>query len=132
MKYVLDTHVWFWCLDGMDRVPPRVRAILENARNAPFGLSAISLWELSKLVQKGRIILTIPLAEWIQRAIDPDVIEILPLSQQVAVDSTMLPGGYHSDPADELIIATARLHEATLITADQRIHAYPSVKTLWG
>lgn len=132
MKYVLDTHTWFWSLAGWDHLPPKVRGILENPRNAPFGLAAISVWELAKLVEKERISLTIPLSDWIQRALDPDLIELLSLSPQIAIDSTTLPGGFHSDPADELIIATARLNNATLITADKRILAYDSVKTFWA
>lgn len=131
MKYVLDTHAWFWSLEDWDRLPAAVRTVLENGRNAPFGLAAISLWELAKLVEKGRIRLTLPLSEWISRALDPELIEVLPLTPQVAADSTMLPEGFHSDPADEMIIATARQHNATLITADRSIHAYDSVKTLW-
>ena len=132
MKYVLDTHTWFWSLAGWDHLPAKVRGILENPRNAPFGLAAISVWELAKLVEKERITLTIPLSDWIQRALDPDLIELLPLSPQIAVDATTLPGDFHSDPADELIIATARLNNATLITADKRILAYDSVKTFWA
>lgn len=132
MKYVLDTHAWFWGLTNPDQLPAKIRGVLENPRNAPFGLAAISLWELAKLVEKGRITLTIPLSEWINRALDPALMEILPLTPQVAVDSTTLPGNFHSDPADELIIATTRLHDATLITADRKIHGYTSVKTLWG
>jgi PIN domain nuclease of toxin-antitoxin system len=132
MKYVLDTHAWFWGLADWNRLPAKVRAVLENPSNAPFGLSAISLWELAKLVERGRITLTIPLSEWIARALDPDLVEVLPLTQQVAVDSTTLPGDFHSDPADEIIVATARLHDATLITADKRVRAYESVKTLWA
>ena len=131
MKYLLDTHAWFWSLTDPDQLPAKVRSVFENPRNVPFGLAAISLWELAKLVEKGRITLTIPLSEWVRRATDPEVIEILPLTPQVAIDSTTLPGGFHSDPADELIIATTRLHDATLITADRRIQGYGSVKTLW-
>ena len=131
MKYVLDTHAWFWSLTDPDQLPAKARGVLENPRNAPFGLAAISLWELAKLVEKGRITLTIPLSEWINRALDPVLIEVLPLTPQVAVESTTLPANFHSDPADELIIATTRLHDATLITADKKILGYSSVKTLW-
>ncbi len=131
MRYILDTHAWFWSLQDLDRIPSRARKALEQPGNAPFGLAAISLWELAKLVEKGRITLTIPLAEWIARATDPEFIEVLPLTPEVAVDSTNLPGGFHGDPADEMIIAAARLQNATLITADRRIRSYDSVKTLW-
>ena len=132
MKYVLDTHAWFWSLMDPGQLPAKVRDLLENPRNAPFGLASISLWELAKLVEKGRITLTIPLSEWTSKALDPDLIQLLPLTQQVAIDSTTLPDDFHSDPADELIIATARLHNATLITADKKIQRYNSVKTLWA
>lgn len=132
MNFILDTHAWFWSLADLSAIPPKVRAVLQNPRNTPFGLAAISLWEFSKLVEKGRITLTIPVSEWLSRALDPEMIRVLPLTPQVAVDSTALPDGFRSDPADELIVATTRLHNATLITADKRIRRYPSVKTLWA
>ncbi|MFH0953556.1 MAG: type II toxin-antitoxin system VapC family toxin [Verrucomicrobiota bacterium] len=132
MKYVLDTHAWFWALTEPGRIPASVRKALENPRNAPHGLSAISVWELAKLVQKGRIRLTIPLSDWMARALDPDWIELIPLSPQICVDSTALPGGFHADPADELIVATARSAGAALVTADKHLRSYPSVKSEWS
>lgn len=75
--------------------------------------------------------LTLPLREWMERALDADWIEIQPLSRDVAIESVSLPERFHADPADELIVATARLCHATLITADERLQAYPHVKTLW-
>ncbi len=131
MTYLFDTHAWFWALENPARLPVKVRRVLNRARNVPYGLCAISLWEVAKLIQEGRIRLTMPLQEWMERALDPDMIEILPLSREVAVESISLPEGFHADPADELIVATARLHHATLITADERIQAYPHVKTVW-
>jgi PIN domain nuclease of toxin-antitoxin system len=132
VKYVLDTHVWFWALEAPEEIPGRVRAELEDPANAPFGLPAVSLWELAKLAQKGRIRLTMPLREWMDRAVHPDLIEVIPLSRDVAVESTCLPDAFHSDPADELIVATARLQRAALITADKKILAYRHVQTLWA
>lgn len=131
MKYVLDTHVWFWALTDPGRIPARLRRALENPRNAPLGLSAISVWELAKLVQKGRIRLTIPLSDWMARGLDPGWIEIVPLSPQICVDSTVLPGDFHADPADEMIVATARATGATLVTADKHLLGYTSVKSEW-
>ena len=132
MKYVLDTHVWFWALTDPAKIPARVRKALEDPKNAPHGLSAISVWELAKLVQKGRIRLTIPLSDWIAKALDPAWIEVIPLSPQICVDSTNLPGGFHSDPADELIVASARSAGATLVTADRHLRNYPSVRSEWS
>lgn len=132
MKYMLDTHAWFRTLESPHQLPALVRGELENPDNAPFGLSVISFWELAKLVEKGRIKLTVPLREWMERAADPEFIAVIPLSMEVAVDSTILPGDFHSDPADEIIIASARSMNATLITADKKILNYKHVKTLWG
>jgi PIN domain nuclease of toxin-antitoxin system len=131
VRYVLDTHVWFWAMEMLERVPRKVQAVLFDETRAPLGVSAISLWEMAKLVQKGRIRLSIPLAEWFERALDPDMIEVIPLSANLALASTTLPENFASDPADELIVAATRSLNATLITADRRILAYPHVRTLW-
>ncbi len=131
MNYVLDTHVWFWAMESPGKIPDRSLAVLKDGKSIPFGLSAISLWEISKLVEKKRIILTIPLEEWMNRALNPDFIHVLPISPQVAVSSTMLPGNFHNDPADQIIVATCRLENAELITADNAILAYQYVKAMW-
>jgi PIN domain nuclease of toxin-antitoxin system len=131
MKYLFDTHAWFWSLEMLDRLPAGVRAVLSNPGNAPFGISVMSLWEFAKLVQKGRIKLTVPVQEWVRRALDPDLLELVPLSAEIAVDSAMLPDGFCSDPVDEILVATARLHGAMLITADKKLRSYRHVKTFW-
>ena len=131
MKVLLDTHVWFWLLEDPDALPPQVRRILSDPAHVPFGLCSISLWEMAKLIQKRRIRLTIPTPEWFARALPPGLIRIYPLTESVAVNSTFLPDGFASDPADEIIVATARLQNLTLLTADKRIRRYPHVRTLW-
>ncbi|MBI5186155.1 MAG: type II toxin-antitoxin system VapC family toxin [Nitrospinae bacterium] len=131
MKYILDTHAWFWAMESPEKIPKRSLDILKNEENFPFGLSTISLWELAKLVEKGRITLSIPLAEWIAQALPPEFIEVIPITPQVAIGSTQLPGPFHTDPADQLIVSTTRSQDAVLITADKQIHKYGHVKTIW-
>lgn len=132
MKYLLDTHTWFWAVENPEKIPDRSLAVLKDGASLPFGLSAISLWELAKLVAKERIILTIPLEEWMNRALNPQFIRILPISPQVAINSTKLPGIFHNDPADQIIVATCRLENVELITADKAILAYQHVKAVWN
>jgi PIN domain nuclease of toxin-antitoxin system len=131
VKFILDTHAWFWAVEMPEKIPVRARSILSSAANVPFGLSAISLWEMAKQVERKNIVLTIPIEEWMERALQPAFIEILPLTSRVAIDSTRLPGAFHRDPADQIIVATARSQNAIIITADQKIQEYGHVKTLW-
>ena len=131
MNLLLDTHAWFWLLEEPERLPDRVRTLLSDPDVYPVGLAAISLWEFAKLVEKGRIALAVGLREWVRQATDPSYVEIIPLDPDIAIESTMLPGDFHSDPADQLIVASARMRNATLLTADQQIQAYPHVRTIW-
>ena len=131
MKYLLDTHSWFWLLEDFEKLPPKTRAALEDGDSYPVGISAISIWEIAMLEQRKRIVLKGKLEKWLQPALNSEWFDLIPLSPEISVASTRLPGGFKSDPADEIIIATARVHEATLITADQAIRKYRHVKTLW-
>jgi len=132
VDYLLDTHTWVWAVEAPERLGRSARAALGEADHLPFLLSAISLWELAKLVEKGRIVLTIPIEQWMARALPPEFIRVAPLSPEVAIASTRLPGELHRDPADQIIVATARCHDATLITADAAIQGYAHVRTRWG
>jgi len=131
MNLLLDTHAWFWLLEQPERLSDRVRTLLSDPDVYPVGLTAISVWEFAKLVEKGRIALAVGLREWVQQATDPNYIELIPLAPDIAVESTMLPGDFNSDPADQLIVASARMRNVSLLTADKRIQAYPHVRTVW-
>jgi PIN domain nuclease of toxin-antitoxin system len=72
-----------------------------------------------------------PVETWLSAALRPEITSLLPLSPSIAVESCQLPGSFHADPADRLIVATARLHGLTLISADESIRAYPHLLTLW-
>ncbi|MEA3467623.1 MAG: type II toxin-antitoxin system VapC family toxin [Thermodesulfobacteriota bacterium] len=129
--YLLDINVWLWMVEKPVSIPKKMVPIVNNSNNYPFALSAISVWEVAKKVSLGKLGLSIPITDWIKKATDSTYIQILPLSIQVSVESTQLPGEFHKDPADQIIVATARLHNLTILTADRLIHNYPHVKTVY-
>ncbi len=88
---------------------------------------AISCWEVAKLVELGRLQLTVAVEQWLTQALQPPVL-LLPLTPEVAIGSTQLPGVFHRDPADQLIVATARQYNCPLVTLDRLIRAYPHVQ----
>ena len=117
-------------MEGIDNFPLKVQRILKNRENLPFHLSAISPWEVVKKESIGKLVLTTPIRSWLAKATDETFISILPLSTDISWDANHLPGDFHRDPADQIIVATARVHNLTLITRDSRILAYPHVKTI--
>jgi len=128
--YLLDTNVWLWMVEEPSHIPARMQNIVNNADNYPFCLSAISVWEVAKKVSLGKLRLSVPIQDWIDKATNDTYIHILPLSIQVSVESTQLPGEFHKDPADQIIVATARHHNLIILTADRLIQSYPYVKTV--
>jgi PIN domain nuclease of toxin-antitoxin system len=87
-------------------------------------IAAISLWEIALLASRGRIVLGKSIALWLEEAMADPGPAIDPLSPQIAIESHALPNGFHRDPADQLIVATARITNATLMTRDRRILDY--------
>jgi len=126
---LLDTHVWIWAtLDDRTSLSPRaIRAIKEAKRK---WISAISCWELAKLVERKRIGFSIPVLTWITRSFNEMDISIADLSPEIAVESTQLKG-FHKDPADQIIVSTSRVLGMPLLTSDRRILDFPDVETIW-
>lgn len=124
---LLDTHVFVWLLSGNERLGKRSRKTIQAAAEAgALYLSAISPWEIAVLVSKGRLLLEQDVGEWIQTALALPGISLAQLSPGIAVASSRLPGEIHADPADRIIVATARHLSATLVTADGLLLAYGS------
>jgi PIN domain nuclease of toxin-antitoxin system len=122
---LIDTHVWVWLLNGDQKLnPTALSAIEQSLSEGAVLLSAISPWEVAMLVSKGRLTLDRDVGEWVQAATSIAGIRIEPISPEIAVGSTRLPGELHSDPADRLIAATARHLGAVLITDDQKLLDY--------
>ena len=123
---LLDTHVWIWLLNGEARLrnTAALAAIEKAVPLAALRLSAISLWEIGMLEAKGRLSLPMDCLSWTTEALSAPGLSLLPLSAEIAITSSHLPGQFHGDPADRLIVASARAHNATLVTADKGILAY--------
>lgn len=131
MRYLLDTHVWVWAMEDPKRLPDAVQAALFDTDCLPFGLSVMSVWEASKKESIGKLNLSMPIRQWFTEATRESFIQVQPVTVDVVHESNHLPGEFHRDPADQMIVATARLQRLTLITADRRILSYPHVRTLW-
>ncbi len=127
---LLDTHVWIWSIHNDSRLSRAHRALLEQAEASDIGVSAISCWEITKLVSQRRLTLHRPMPEWFEGALNASGIRLLGLTPQVAIEANHLPGEFHRDPADSIIVATARIHSAKLLTVDRRILSYPHVETI--
>lgn len=122
---VLDTHVLVWTLEDDPRLGPRARAAIDEAAGQGGVLvCAITPWEIAMLVQKGRLALGRDVGEWLDAALNLPSIRLAPLEPAIAVDSVRLPGTLHPDPADRIIVATARHLGVTLLTADRAILDY--------
>jgi PIN domain nuclease of toxin-antitoxin system len=129
---VLDTHAWLW-LDAADpRIrKPKVLEAIESARARGGAIvSAISVWEVALLESKQRIVLHQDCHLWMRTALAAPGVLLHPLSPEIAVESTRLPAEFHGDPADRILVATSRVLNAPLVTADSRILAYAAAKHL--
>jgi PIN domain nuclease of toxin-antitoxin system len=132
MKYMLDTHTWIWWHMNPKKLSKKVKKIIENTNSYDeILLSAISPWEFSKLLEKKRIGISCDPEDWINSALDMPKFRLVPLSPVLAYRSTALPQPFHSDPADQIIVATAREENATILTKDEKILTYDNVRSLW-
>ena len=124
---LLDTHTWVWLLNGDSRICQKARASIERSLSKEAVLlSAISPWEVAMLVSKGRLGLNRDVGEWVQAAVSISGIRVEPISPEIVVASTRLPGNIHADPADRFIVATARHLDAVLVTDDRLLLDYGS------
>ncbi len=127
---VLDTHIWVWWVHGSGRLAESQQEAIRSNESDVLGISAISCWEIAKLVERNRLELPCSLSEWFVQALSYPGVFLLELTPEIAVESTRLPGQFHSDPADQLIVATARVHDCELVTSDRKLQAYPHVPTI--
>ena len=122
---VLDTHVLIWAMNDERRLGPEARAAIAAAEQSDdIGISAITPWEVALLVERGRLRLAQEVGAWIAAVLALPGVRLLPIEPAIAADSVRLPGAFRSDPADRLIIATARQCGAPLLTADFAILSY--------
>jgi PIN domain nuclease of toxin-antitoxin system len=124
---VLDTHIWIWWVHNDPKLPLAYRNLLAVEQSNGFGGSAVSCWEVAMLSSRGRIALPVPCLEWLRRSLIAKGCRSLELTPEISVDAASLPGSFHRDPADQMIVATARVHNLPLVTLDARIRQYPHV-----
>jgi PIN domain nuclease of toxin-antitoxin system len=126
---VLDTATWIWRASDPKRLTTSARRAIDQAEHAL--VSAISVWEVAMLVARRRIQLDRPVEHWVDIALALPGIQLAPLEPAIAVRSTKLPGEFHPDPADRIIVATALEKAVPIITPDDRIRSYPHVQSAW-
>ena len=127
---LLDTHAWVWWVHGDARLSEEQREMLDVRTVEGIGVSIISCWEVAKLVEYGRLKLPQDVAEWLGVALVYPGVRLLDLTPAIVVESTRLPEPFHKDPADQMIVATARIHDYPIATADDKILNYPHVRTV--
>ena len=128
---VLDTHVWvWWSLDTDELSEAQIHALADSEIDQ-IGISVISCWEIAKLFEYGRLELPVGVSEWIDTALSYPKVTFLDLSPEIAIESTQLPGDFHRDPADQIIVATDRIYGCSLASSDDKIIRYPHVSTVF-
>ena len=132
MLTLLDTHAWVWWVTE-DRRLSRAgrRAIDRSLAGGTLALSLISTWELAKKVEKGHLSLDRPVADWMDLAVTNPGLQLLDLTLPILLESCRLPQPFHGDPADQIIVATARQRDAVILTKDERIRGYDHVRSTW-
>ena len=118
-----------WWVHGDSRLSSSHARLIEDNEDDEIGICTISLWEVPKLVELGRLVLPVALGQWYTDALSYPGVAIVELTPNIAIESTGLPGIFHRDPADQIIVATSRVLGCALLTADQRIRDYPHVDT---
>lgn len=125
---VLDTHIWIWWVHGSKQLTQDYYDYIQEQEVQGLGVSPISCWEIAKLVEHSRLMLPCPVEQWLNQALTYPGVRLLELTPRVCVESTQLPGDFHRDPADQIIVATARVYNCPLVTVDSKIKSYPHVQ----
>ena len=122
---ILDTHIWLWWINQDTKLKTVWLECIEQADQV--GISAISLFEVSWLVKHNRIGLSCSLVEWFDKALDGSGVQLIPITPKIAFQAVNLPE-HHRDPQDRIIISTALIHEALLLSADGKFKFYSDLK----
>jgi PIN domain nuclease of toxin-antitoxin system len=130
MKYLLDTCALIRLLDSPEKISVPAISAMKSDNSATMGVASISLWEVARKESLGNLELAMPANEWLREIAANEALSVLSLSDRIAWESCHLPGEFHRDPADRIIVATARIMKVTLVTSDRRILQYPHIKTL--
>ena len=124
---VLDTHIWFWWVQGSPELTQDLFRKITEHEDSGLIIRAISLLEVSRATASGGMELPLGVEEWLYIATGYPGVRIAPLEPSIVAEAYRLPGVFHKDPADRLIVATARVMNCPLLTLDEKILAYPHV-----
>jgi PIN domain nuclease of toxin-antitoxin system len=129
---VIDTHTLLWWVSG-DKQLSKVaaKAIKEALTKSEVIISSMTIWEISMLIEKNRISLSMDIESWTKEVTEIKGVRFIPVDNEIGIKSTKLPGEFHKDPADRIIVATARKLAVPLVTVDEKIIQYPHVQTIW-
>ena len=129
---VLDTHTLVWWAGGAPMLSKKAKAVIKKEQDGgEIIVSSISAWEIALLVQRGRLLLAMDVQNWLATVAKIEAVRFAPVDVEIATKSVDLPANFHNDPADRMIVATARKFAAPLVTKDEKIRAYAHVKTIW-
>ncbi len=127
---ILDTHIWVWWVGENSELTKEYKDLIHSMQPDGIGISSISCWEIALLHARQKLSLSEPVLRWLEISLSLPNIILLPLSPRIAVEANNLPDNFHKDPADRLIVATARVYDCPLITYDSKILDYPHVQHL--
>ena len=128
---LLDTHVWWWSLAEPENLSKTAIKTIKQTKSDQRMIASISIWEFAMMAAKKRIRLKISVAKWLSRALKETGLGVIEISPEIAIDACNLPDNFHKDPADRLIVATARVNNLRLVTKDEKMLAYPHVNAVW-
>ena len=125
---ILDTHFFIWLMEGRSELTAdELKIIKQYSKKNPLLISAISIWEIAILQKKQRITLKQPTTIWVEKALESPLIVLASLTPAILCESVDLPDDFHKDPADRMIVATARIMQAKLLTRDKKILEYAKI-----
>jgi PIN domain nuclease of toxin-antitoxin system len=128
---LLDTHIWINYLNASTLLRPELIRRIETARSeGSVYVSIISIWETAQLVRLKRLMLNTNVTDWVENALTLPGVQLLPLTTQIAIESVNLPDPMHKDPADRILVASARVERLTLVTRDRDILSYAKATKL--
>jgi len=131
MTHLLDTNAWLRVIARPDELSPAARTLMNQRGILPFGLSAISIWEVTLKARKRKLELLPTTDRWLESALNRSLVQILPFDAVIARLANELPGAFHEDPADRFIAATALHLGLAIITSDINIRSYNPVRSIW-
>jgi PIN domain nuclease of toxin-antitoxin system len=126
---LLDTHIWVWWVNGSAALPEVHKQYIDSNEQEGLAVSIMTCWEVANLVQKNRLTLSLTVLDWIDLALNYPGMLLLNLTPAIIVEAHELPGAFHRDPVDRLLVATARFGKLNMMTLDTKILEYPHVAT---